>query len=439
MKRLIDDQLTQWKDGRHRKPLILRGARQVGKTWSLRRFGEQCFDSVVLVDLERNSDWHHIFDKNLQSRRICGELEIVTGRKIVPGKTLLFFDEIQACPRAVTALRYFYEEMPDLHVVAAGSLLEFTLKDISIPVGRVKFLHMHPLCFAEYLQGIGREDAAAIILNQPSCLSDTIHNFLCDHLRNYFFIGGMPECVTAYAESGSFQESFEVQAGICDTYRMDFAKYTPRTDRYCLDAVFTAASRSVGKQIKYAGLAEGYTNPTLKKAFELLRFANLIKKIPSTDPSGLPLGAGVSGKVFKALILDVGLMRYLTKMPVDVEYSKSNLLTMYQGALAEQFVGQEMLLSQNQDLYYWARRAKSSSAEVDYLAVCKGGIYPVEVKSGAAGRLKSLHLFLKKYLHSPYGIVFSDRPYAELPEHKLKFIPLYFAYAATGGSKEHLT
>jgi predicted AAA+ superfamily ATPase len=381
VKRFIDQELRKWKKSRRRKPLIVRGARQVGKTYSVGQSGKDCFDALAVVNLERNPDWHRIFEGNLHPKRICADLEIVLQQKIVPGKTLLFIDEIQACPRAITALRYFYEELPDLHVIAAGSLLEFAMKNISFPVGRVQFSRLHPLCFAEYLQATDNNEAANIVLGFPQPVSETIHEFLCKELRRYFFVGGMPESILAYVETGSMRESFEVQAEICDTYRLDFSKYSPHADKYCLNAVLTTVAQSVGQQIKYSRLADGYSNPTLKKAFNLLSLANIISKVPSVDPPGLPLGATAAAKIFKALMVDIGLMRHLTGMPVDVEYGKADLLNIYRGAMAEQFVGQEMALSQKDDLYYWSRRAKSSSAEVDYLAIIDGRIHPVEVKS----------------------------------------------------------
>jgi len=356
--------------------------------------------------------------------------------KIIPGKTLLFIDEIQTCPRAIMSLRYFYEDLSELHVVAAGSMLDFAMKDFSFPVGRIQFLHLSPITFAEYLLAIGHEEAAWKILELPSSLSETTHKFLCQELKHYFFIGGFPECVTAYVESGSMQESFEVQAEIAETYRMDFSKYAPRADRRCLNAVLNATAQIGGRQIKYSRLSPDFSHPTIKKAFDLLCLAGLIKRIPSTDPSGLPLGASASNKKFKAIIVDIGLIRYLSGLPVDIEYKKSNLLDIYRGALAEQFVGQEMALSQKGNLYYWSRQAKSSTAEIDYLAIVNERIHPVEVKSGTSGRLKSLHLFLSKYPNTAKGLVFSMRPYAELPEQKLVFIPLYFAFSATGGQAE---
>lgn len=431
MRRFINEELQRWKDSVRRKPLILRGARQVGKTWSLKEFGASCFDSLALVDLERNAHLRSLFDGELSATRICADLEVLLRQKITPGKTLLFFDEIQACPRAITALRYFYEEMPDLHVVAAGSLLEFALKDASFPVGRIQFLNLYPLCFAEYLEAIGNAPAAAAVMGSPAAISPAVHELLRNELKRYLFIGGMPAAVKAYAESGSMREAFEVQGEIAESYRMDFVKYTPQVDRFCLDTVFTALAQNVGQQIKYARLGEGYTNPTLKKAFEALCLAQVARKVASVDPSGLPLGASASAKTFKALLLDIGLMRYLSRMPDDVEYGRDDLLSIYRGAMAEQFVGQEMLVAQNGSLYYWDRQAKSSSAEVDYLAVLDGKIHPIEVKSGAAGSLRSLHLFLATYPECGTAMVFSDRPYADLPEQRISFLPLYAAFAAT--------
>jgi len=435
MLRFIDEELKLWKDGARRKPLILRGARQVGKTWSLKEFGKNHFESIALVDLERNPALRKLFDGELGAARICADLEVLLRQKITPGKTLLFFDEIQACPRAITALRYFYEEMPDLHVVAAGSLLEFALKDASFPVGRIQFLNLYPLCFAEYLGAIGNAPAAAAVLANPADITPTVHELLRDELKRYFFIGGMPAAVKAFIESGSLRDAFEVQGEIAESYRMDFAKYTPLVDRYCLDAVFTKLAQCVGQQIKYARLGEGYGNQTLKKAFDALCLAQVARRIPSVAPLSLPLGASASAKVFKALMLDLGLMRYLSDMPDDVEYARGDLLAIYRGTMAEQFVGQEMLISQNGSLYYWDRQAKSSTAEVDYLAVIDGKIHPVEVKSGATGSLRSLHLFLTSYPECAGALVFSERPYSELPEQRITFLPIYSAFAATRGVK----
>ncbi len=431
MKRFIEQQLLEWKQDRRRKPLLVRGPRQVGKTFSVKEFGQRHFAALAYLNLEREPRWHKVFSGNLDVRRICSEIEVILNFQIVPGNTLLFIDEIQACPRAITALRYFYEEMPSLHIIAAGSLLEFAMSEISFPVGRLQFLRLYPLSFAEYLQAIGREEAAAAVQGNPRLLPPAVHDLLIEEVRKYFFVGGMPESVSAYVETGSLVESFRVQGEIVEAYRLDFGKYAPRSDKLCLNAVLSGIAALAGEQIKYSRLAEGYSNPTLKKAFELLVLAGLAERVPAVSPRGLPLAANTNAKIFKALPVDIGLLRYLSGLPASVEYSKSGLLDIFRGKLAVQFVGQELAIAQQGKLYYWARQAKSSSAEVDYVVVKDNRIFPVEVKSGSAGRLKSLHLFLRKYPDSPGGLVFSSRPYAELSEQKITFLPLYFALSAT--------
>lgn len=407
--------------------MILRGARQVGKTWAVLDFGKKQFHNVHIVDLERHPEWHRIFDANLDPARVVSELEILLNAAIVPGRDLLFFDEIQSCPRAITALRYFFEDMPKLHIIAAGSLMEFALKDISFPVGRVQVLSMQPMNFVEFLIASGKTRAADIVQSPPEKLSESIHLMLLEQLRQYLFVGGMPECVLQYSQSGRIRGALEVQSELTDTFKQDFSKYAPYADKRCLNAVFSAVAKNVGRQTKYARLAEGFTNPTIKKAFDLLGMAQVIRKVSAASPTGLPLGATSSARKFKTIMVDVGLMQNLCDMPVDIEYGKKDLLNIYQGALAEQFVGQELLAADQKELYYWSREAKSSTAEVDYLAVINGEIYPVEVKSGSAGRLRSLHLLLKTYPNCPAGIVFSTAPYSTLPGQKLMFLPLYYA------------
>ena len=426
MKRLAEKQILEWKDSSRRKPLIIRGARQVGKTWLVENFLAKQFDSFVKIDLEKRRDLHTHFEGNLDPKTILTYLELEVGR-IVPGKTLLFFDEIQACPRAIMALRYFYEQMPELHVIAAGSLLEFAFGEISIPVGRVQYLYMHPMTFHEYLLAMGKEQMADYVLKFPANIADKIQKMILNELRSYFFIGGMPECVKTYRDSNSMIETFGVQSEILDSYRDDFSKYKPRIDTTCLDAVFLNTAKSIGEQLKYTRLNDGHSSQMNHKAFDLLAKAKVIHKIPACDPSGLPLGATANLKKFKAIILDIGLLQRLCQVPAELELKQENLLAMYRGKLAEQFVAQEILAKNNSELFYWARDARGSSAEVDYLAVRQGNIYPVEVKSGASGSLKSLHLMLTKYQNCPQGFVLYSGTYKELPEQKLTFMPLYCA------------
>ncbi|GAB6193912.1 ATP-binding protein [Desulfocastanea catecholica] len=424
MQRLAEKQIAGWKDSPRRKPLIIRGARQVGKTWLVENVLAKQFKSFVKIDLEKRRDLHPLFADNLEPRFILNHLELTTGR-IIAGQTLLFFDEIQACPRALMALRYFYEEMPELHVIAAGSLLEFAFGQISIPVGRVQYLHMHPMTFYEYLLATGKEQMAEHTLNQPDDVAGSIQEIILKELRNYFFVGGMPECVKTYRDSGSMVETFQVQSEILDSYRDDFSKYTPHINTICLDAVFLGVAKSIGEQLKYTRLNEGYSSQMNRKAFDLLAKAKVIHKIPACDPSGLPLGATANPKKFKASMLDIGLMQRLCQVPVELELQQENLLVMYRGKLAEQFVAQELLAWHSSELFYWARESRGSSAEVDFLVVRQGKIYPIEVKSGPSGSLRSLHLMLEKYQNCPQGLVLYSGTSNKVSDQKLQFLPLY--------------
>jgi uncharacterized protein len=428
MKRLAEQQVLNWKNSSRRKPLIIRGARQVGKTWLVENFLARQFDGFIKIDFEKRRDIHTYFDGDLDPKTILPYLELEAGR-IIAGKTLLFFDEIQACPRAIMALRYFYEQMPELHVVAAGSLLEFAFGEISVPVGRVQYLYMHPMTFYEYLLAMGKESMARFTLKHPSQVAPEIQKKILSELKSYFFVGGMPECVKAYRDSNSMLEAFSVQSEILDSYRDDFSKYTPKIDTTCLDAVFLNVARSIGEQLKYSRLNAEHSGQVNHRALDLLVKARVVYKIPACDPSGMPLGATANQKKFKAVVLDIGLLQRICQVPVELELKQENLLAMYRGVLAEQFVAQELLAKSGGELYYWAREARGSSAEVDYLAVRKGQIYPVEVKSGAGGSLKSLHFMLGKYPDCPRGIVLYSGTYTELPDQKITFMPLYLASA----------
>jgi len=356
-------------------------------------------------------------------------LEILLDARLEPGRDLLFIDEIQACPRALLALRYLYEECPDLHVIAAGSLLEFAFRDISFPVGRVQFLAVEPMSFAEYLLAVGKERASELVRGPPKLLPDAVHRMLLGEVRKYMFVGGMPECVAAYVRTGSLREAFAVQAELASTYRADFAKYSPSCDSRCLDAVLLATARTVGQQVKYTRLADGFSGPTIKKAVDLLCLARVIRRVPSAKPGGLPLGASANPRRFKALMVDIGVMQHLCGLRADVEFQRQDLLAIHAGSMAEQFVGQELAASGCEELHFWARQQRSSTAEVDFLITVGGEILPIEVKSGPAGKLRSLHLLLSSYPNCGIGCVLSTAAYGELPEQRLRFVPLYFASA----------
>ncbi len=430
MERAITAKLAAWSDANNRKPLIIRGARQVGKTYSVLEFARRHISGVCHhVNLERHPEWHSIFDYNLDPMRILSELELLMGTRITPGKDLLFLDEIQACPNAISALRYFYEEMPLLHIIAAGSLLEFALKDIAFPVGRVELLQMHPMTFAEFLNGTGNEVRANVLLEPPRALPQSLHQSLLHDLRTYFLVGGLPECVATWASERSLQQVSKVQNDLIATFRQDFMKYTPRVDPDCLNDVLSSLSQSVGRQIKYARLSQHFSQPTIKKAVRLLRTARLLHRVRSTSLSGLPLEALAKQKIFKIIFADIGLFLRLNGMSAEVAAHQGKLVDVLTGAMAEQFVGQEILAAGHDNLFYWSRQAKSSTAEVDYVIKPSNEILPIEVKGAPTGRLRSLHLLLKEHPSIRRGIVLSDAPYGTLDQQRITFVPLYFAHS----------
>jgi len=429
MKRDIENELIKWKDSKRRKPLIIRGARQVGKTWSIKEFGKEYFDNTVIIDFERNKEFSSIFDTNLDPKTIIETIEVLKGEKIKEGSTLVFFDEIQNTPKAIMALRYFYEEMPDLHIIAAGSLIEFALSTISFPVGRIQYLKMHPLTFSEFLVALKQDNLADIINNKPKALHELIHDKLLNYLKKYFFIGGMPEAVKTFIKLNSIKEVFDVHNELIYSFRYDFSKYGVYTNKEALDEVFYSIPKNIGNQIKYSKLSHSFTTPTIKKIFNLFQKAEIIKKIPSVSNLGIPLKSHISEKKFKALFLDIGLWQNTSGISIANEYKNTDLMNLYQGNLAEQYIGQELYKLFDENLLYWVRDKKGSSSEVDYLINENNCNYPIEVKSGKSGSLKSLHFFLDTYKNENISpIVFSTRNYSELKEKSgvLYFIPLYY-------------
>lgn len=428
MKRKILEKLTKWKNQGKRKPLLVRGARQVGKSWIIKHFGAQFFQGKLhIINLEQKIDWHSIFDQNLDPKRIVNELEILLNTSINTGNDLVFFDEIQECPKAILSLRYFFEEMPELHIIAAGSLLEFALRDIAFPVGRIQMINMYPLSFSEFLHATDNEKLASVISESPKGLPKTIHKKINQELKNYFFVGGMPESVNTYIDTGKMLEVQEIQSDLINTYRQDFSKYKPLVDPRCINDILSTLSGRVGQQLKYEHLSDRFSGPTIKKALGLLAIAKLINPIYASAPSGLPLSAYTNKKRFKATFVDIGLMVRMSGLSIAHEFQKTQLLSIFKGALAEQFVGQELLASGHEQLYYWSRNQKSSNAEVDYIIEKEGAIIPLEVKNSASGRLKSLHLLLKEYPNVKEGLVLSDASFGVISEQNLKFWPLYYA------------
>jgi uncharacterized protein len=428
MKRTFSQKLEQWKDSPLRKPLIVRGLRQTGKTWCLKDFAKTAFPGGLrLVDFELSRKWHAVFEPDLDPKRIITELEILLGQPIRPGETILVFDEIQQCPRALAALRYFYEQIPELHVAAAGSLLDFALETISFPVGRVQFLDLFPMTFAEYLFATGQDTMAGLILATPSRVAPVIHDTLLQELRRYWMIGGMPKCVKTWVDTQSILDVRAEQNHLLSAFQQDFSKYNPKVDRHCLETVWETAAKAVGNQIAYSSLAPDFSGPTCKKAFQVLSTARLLRPVYAASAEGLPLSCTTTTRL-KVILGDIGLMQSICHRTAADEWAQQDLLSIYRGSLAEQFVGQELAASlSGSEPHWWKREAKNSTAEVDYLIELNNRIQPIEVKSGKSGSLKSLHQLLTEHPGCQEGIVFSCAPFAELPEQRLRFIPLYYA------------
>ncbi|NOX46492.1 MAG: ATP-binding protein [Chlorobi bacterium] len=427
MEREIHNKFYAWKISSRRKPLIIRGARQVGKTYSVLEFGKQHYRKVHQINFEKTPKWKDIFEMDLDAVRIVEELEFLLNDKIDIETDLLFFDEIQNCPKAIMSLRYFYEQLPKIHLIAAGSLLEFALNNISFPVGRVQTLEMLPMSFSEFIKAFGKEKVYKIIQSHPAKLSSIIHETILEDVFSYFFVGGMPEAVKHYCESGKMADVFEIHSDLLYTYAQDFSKYSPSVNRDCLNMVLSASGKSTGKQIKYSQLASGFSNPTIKSAFMALANARLLRKVRATSPSGLPLEAGANEKRFKSVFLDIGLMAHINGLSNNYLDIKHNMNKIFDGAMAEQFVGQEFLAAGQKNLYYWARQSKSSTAEVDYLLVNDNEIIPIEVKNSSSGRLKSLHLLLNQFPNIKKAYVLSHTEYGKIENQKLEFIPIYYA------------
>lgn len=427
MKRLMDWHLKQWQTDPHRKPLLIRGARQVGKTYGVRQLGNN-FENLVEINFERRKEANRIFEKNLVPERIIQELSLFSGEQIVPGKTLLFLDEVQECPEAIQSMRYFFEEMPSLHLIAAGSLLDFALEKIGLPVGRISSLYVYPLSFMEFLVAIGETLVAEAILIQEKSvpMADVIHSKLLDLVGQYLSIGGMPEAVARWVQTKSPLESFKVHQQLADTYRQDFQKYAKKHQIKYLDALFNEIPRHVGKQFKYSEIHGEYKKRELAPCLDLLCLANVVHKVHHSAGNGLPLGAESNHEWFKIVFLDTALCQTILGLDLSAWFLNSREAFINRGEIVEAFIGQELLCYafpyRKTDLYFW-KTETSSQAEVDFLCDYKNNIVPVEVKSGDGRTLKSMHRFLDTHANSSYGIRFSAQNYSVFQ--KVDSRPLY--------------
>jgi len=436
MKRDIEQILRQWKIEKKRYPLLLRGARQVGKSYSIRKFGKQYFENLLEINFEQNPKYKICFN-TLEPEKIIESLSILSNSSIIPGKTLLFLDEIQECPNAITSLRYFYEQFSDLHVIGAGSLLEFSIsqEDFKMPVGRIQYIFLKPLSFLEFLEAIGETKIKKKIdnFNQNNLPSKAIHEHIQSFIKLYSIIGGMPAVIQEYISSKDIKRCLNVQTIIIQTYRDDFGKYANKVKYKYLQKIFYGVPKMVGKKFKYSNIDRDMQSRDLKDALNLLEKAGVVYRIKHSSGNGLPLEAESKESIFKAIFLDIGLMQNICGLNSELFLSANeNFININDGAIAEQFVAQELLNYQNcftqASLFYWVREAKNSNAEVDFLIPCCSKAIPIEVKSGKTGTLKSMHLFLKKN-NLPIGVKVSQLPFENslpiisIPFYAIKKIP----------------
>lgn len=403
MFRFALEYLKAWRSNPNHKPLVIRGARQVGKTYLARLFAGEHFNQIVEINFERFPESASLFASK-DPYKIVQLLELQHNVRIEPGSALLFLDEIQAAPQVLASLRYFYEELPKLHVIAAGSLLEFALEEptFSMPVGRIEYLYLGPMQFEEFLLAAGKDKLANFLhkFSFSDRIPETLHRQLMDLLRIFFVTGGMPEAIAVFLKSNSWQECEATKHALITTFQDDFNKYGKKVKHQRLQLLFNKIPLLTGSKFKYVHVDRNERAGDLARALDLLFHARVAYPVYHSSCSGVPLGAQINPKKFKVLFLDVGLMSTITGLNV-LDYQKAeDVITINAGAVCEQYVGQHLLFSQplycTPDLYYWVREKKNSSAEVDFVIAEGATIVPIEVKAGKSGTLKSLHLFLRE-------------------------------------------
>ncbi len=407
-RRMIDEHLAQWAQEQEHKPLLLRGARQVGKSSAVRQLGKT-FANYVEINFERNPEYKSIFINNLDVNQIVPHIVALSGQKIIAGSTLLFLDEIQACPNALMSLRFFKEDMPQLHVIAAGSLLELALEELpTFGVGRIQSMFMHPMTFDEFLEA-NSEDELLNVRNQATPnqpLLEPLHNRLVSLLRTYIMVGGMPEVVTKWVQSHNYLHCQKIQDSLLLSYEDDFPKYRKRVNPTLLRQTLRSVALQSTKKFTYAQVGD-YKAQEVKTAIEMLSLAGLVVPVVHSAANGLPLGSEVDSSYRKMMLLDTGLtLRALNMSLGNYSEMTAEILTASQtdlvnkGPMAEQVVG--LVLHRmsgpfmRDELFYWQRQARNSQAEIDYLIVNKGKILPCEVKAETQGGMKSLWNFMRE-------------------------------------------
>ena len=428
--RTIDSFLIDWKKADERKPLLLRGARQVGKTSAVRQLAK-VFEYYIEIDFlsEENAPLARLFESNKSVKDVCEKIAILKETPLAAGRTLLFLDEIQACPKAITYLRYFYEQFPELHVIAAGSLLEFALEELpSFGVGRIRSIFMYPMSFSEFLNAIGAQMLCRAMkaASPESPLEKALHIKLLEKFRTFLLIGGLPEVVMTWAKTGSYLECRQIQNDLLFSYRDDFAKYRKRVPRDRIEEVFrSVAEQGLGKFV-YKRVNPDLKAEQVRGALETLILAGLVYPVTHTAANGIPLGAEVRNDYQRMIFFDTGLLQRQLNLKAEDILISDDLDIINKGSLAETFVGTELVKAvscyEREPLYCWHREQSGSNAEVDYVIQRGTEIIPIEVKASKKGSMQSLRIFLAEKKR-PYGIRASLENFCAYQD--IKVYPLY--------------
>jgi uncharacterized protein len=399
MKRDLTKKLENWKNKPTRKPLIIFGARQVGKTWLMKNFGKVFFENTIYLNFERDPILKNIFQENLKPENIIKSIEIYSQQKIETGKTLLIFDEIQEVEGALSSLKYFQEELPHLHILAAGSLLGLSLKHkTSFPVGKVEFLHLHPMTFLEFLDAINFEDYRQLIENKDWKMMELFKDKFQKVLKEYYFIGGMPEVVKNYVENQNFDEVRDVQNNILLAYEQDFSKHAPGNIIPKIRMVWNNAVAQLAKENKkfvYGLVKEGSRAKEFENALDWLEDYGLMKRVYRINKAAFPLTAYKDLKSFKIFLLDIGLLGAMANLNSKSIIEKEALFQEFKGALTEQYASQQLYALGNMNLHYWSN--DSGNAEIDFIFEKDNIIYPLEVKAAENLQAKSLKTFYEQH------------------------------------------
>lgn len=403
MKRDIYRRLEEWKRSERRKPLVLNGARQVGKTYALKHFGKTSYKKMAYLNFEKDEKLSQYFENTLDPKQLIKIISIHTETEIEPHNTLLVFDEIQNCPKALNSLKYFCEEAHEYHVAAAGSLLGVKTAGIQgFPVGKVNFLHLYPLTFFEFLSALGQEKTRVFLEEYQTVepIPNPLHEKLIHLLKLYFFIGGMPEAVAEYARNEKLHVVREIQLEILSAYERDFSKHAPPHEIMKITTVWNQVHRQLAKENKkfiFAAIRKSARGREYEEAIQWLLDAGLIHKSCLVETPKFPLSAYADNDIFKVFLLDVGLLGAKSNLSPQVIIDGDLLFTEFKGALTENYAAQELLASKHQKPFYWA---SEGSAEVDFLIEEDHGIFPLEVKAGASQKKKSLLVYSQKYAPS---------------------------------------